>query len=74
MQIRELLELLDRVGVRRGGRLLVGGLRVLLLLVPAASCAPQRDAWRRLTRFETAVAVPATTAVRAIPRSSPGMT
>src|SRR5215213_11669852 len=38
-----------------------------------ASCAPHRSAWRRLTRFETAVAVPATTAVRAIPRSSPGM-
>src|SRR5215213_3867613 len=40
---------------------------------PPGSSAPQRRAWRRLTRFETAVAVPATTAVRAIPRSSPGI-
>src|SRR6516165_6414880 len=38
-----------------------------------SSCAAQRFAWRRDTRFETAVAVPATTAVRATPRMSPGM-
>src|SRR5262245_24245017 len=35
------------------------------------SCAAQRPAWRRETRFETAVAVPATTAVRAIPPIRP---
>ena len=41
---------------------------------PAASlCCVQRLAWRRDTRLETAVAVPATTAVRATPLSSPGM-
>src|SRR5215211_4803158 len=39
----------------------------------AASCSPHRFAWRRLTRFETAVAVPETTATRATPRKSPGM-
>ena len=33
----------------------------------------QRVAWRRETRLLTAVAVPAMTAVRATPRSSPGM-
>jgi len=38
-----------------------------------ASCSAHRRAWRRLTRFETRVAVPATMAVRAIPRSSPGI-
>src|SRR5881394_454327 len=38
-----------------------------------ASCAPQRSAWRRDTRLLTAVAVPATTAVRATPLSSPGI-
>ena len=37
------------------------------------SCAPQRPAWRRETRFDTAVAVPATTAVLATPLSRPGM-
>jgi hypothetical protein len=37
------------------------------------SCSAQRPAWRRDTRFDTAVAVPATTAVRATPRSSPGI-
>src|SRR3954468_12665778 len=38
-----------------------------------SSCAAQRCPWRRLTRLETEVAVPAITAVRAIPRSSPGI-
>src|SRR5262245_4530596 len=38
-----------------------------------SSCCAQRLACRRETRFETAVAVPATTAVRATPRRSPGM-
>src|SRR5436190_5982121 len=33
----------------------------------------QRFAWRRETRLLTAVAVPATTAVRAIPRINPGI-
>src|SRR5687768_6373982 len=37
------------------------------------SSAAQRPAWRRETRLDTAVAVPATTAVRATPRRSPGM-
>src|SRR3954451_9469945 len=37
------------------------------------SCCCHRLAWRRETRLLTAVAVPATTAVRAKPRSSPGM-
>src|SRR3954454_4062820 len=40
----------------------------------ASSCwCDHRFAWRRDTLLDTAVAVPATTAVRAIPRSSPGM-
>src|SRR5215207_8992183 len=44
VQLCELLELLDRVGGRRGGRLLVGGFRVPLLLVPArVLCAPARS-------------------------------
>src|SRR4029450_4438942 len=38
-----------------------------------SSCWAQRLACRRETRLETAVAVPATTAVRAIPRRSPGI-
>src|SRR5690349_6963162 len=38
-----------------------------------SSCATQRLAWRRETRLLTAVAVPATTAVRATPRSNPGI-
>src|SRR3954453_3419648 len=37
------------------------------------SCCCQRLAWRRETRLLTAVAVPAIAAVRATPRSSPGM-
>src|SRR5215470_576815 len=37
------------------------------------SWAAQRPACRRETRLDTAVAVPATTAVRATPRMSPGM-
>ena len=43
---------------------------------PAAgwlSCEAQRFAWRRETRLLTEVAVPAMTAVRATPRSNPGM-
>src|SRR3954470_2361544 len=39
----------------------------------AGSCCAQRFACRRLTRLETEVAVPATTAVRAIPRRRPGI-
>src|SRR3954462_9275637 len=39
----------------------------------SASCAAHRFDWRRETRLETAVAVPATTATRAAPLSSPGM-
>src|SRR4051794_26772226 len=39
----------------------------------AASCWAQRLAWRRDTRLLTDVAVPAMTAVRATPRSNPGM-
>src|SRR3954447_422217 len=42
----------------------------------AACCSSwlaQRPACRRDTRFETAVAVPAMTAVRATPRRSPGI-
>src|SRR5437588_2633869 len=35
------------------------------------SCWAQRFPWRRETRFDTAVAVPAMTAVRAMPRRSP---
>src|SRR3954468_10272589 len=38
-----------------------------------ASCSAQRWSWRRETRLLTAVAVPATAAVRATPRSNPGM-
>src|SRR3954453_14659702 len=38
-----------------------------------SSCAAQRFACRRETRLETEVAVPAMTAVRATPRSSPGI-
>src|SRR5690348_1887316 len=38
-----------------------------------SSCCDQRFACRRDTRLDTAVAVPATTAVRATPRRSPGM-
>src|SRR3954451_12503092 len=37
----------------------------------AASCVSHRRAWRRDTRLDTAVAVPAMTAVRAIPLISP---
>src|SRR3954464_498550 len=37
------------------------------------SWSAHRPAWRRETRFDTAVAVPATTAVRATPRIRPGM-
>src|SRR5215210_7408953 len=44
VQRGDLLELLDRVGGRRGGRLLVSGFRVPLLLVPArVLCAPARS-------------------------------
>src|SRR4051794_41722548 len=39
----------------------------------AWSLAAHRPAWRRDTRLETAVAVPAMTAVRATPRMRPGM-
>src|SRR3954453_16310661 len=39
----------------------------------AASCSPHLRAWRRLTRFETSVAVPAATPTRATPRRSPGI-
>src|SRR4051794_6395486 len=39
----------------------------------AASCCCHRCSCRRETRLLTAVAVPATAAVRAIPRSSPGI-
>src|SRR5258705_67631 len=38
-----------------------------------SSCAAHRLPCRRDTRFDTAVAVPATTAVRATPRRSPGI-
>ena len=62
-----LLELLERIG---GGSRRGGGLLVLLLGTgPGRSWPAQRFAWRRETRFETAVAVPAITAVRATPRS-----
>ena len=43
------------------------------LLLLRASCCAQRWPWRRETRLLTVVAVPAMTAVRATPRSSPGM-
>ena len=73
MQLGELLELLDRVGRRcrgRRGRCGVGrlglGARRRFLLRPALRLAA-RDA------VADAVAVPAMTAVRATPRSSPGM-
>ena len=38
-----------------------------------SSCSAQRSPCRRETRFDTAVAVPAMTAVLAIPRRSPGI-
>ena len=49
--------------------LLVG----LLLRAACCSCPAHRFACRRDTRFDTAVAVPAITAVRATPRSKSGM-
>src|SRR5437764_12426709 len=36
-------------------------------------CSPHLRAWRRLTRLDAAVAVPATTAVRAMAPMSPGI-
>ena len=60
---------------RRLGVLRLRVLRLLVLLLPYADWSfwAQRLAWRRETRLLTAVAVPATTAVRAMPRRSPGM-
>ena len=61
-------------GARRPGRAPAGPrLAPRVRRRPAASCCAQRDSWRRRTRPLTAVAVPATAAVRAIPLSSPGM-
>ena len=66
-QFRELLQLGDGVpGRRRRRRRWL--LRILLFFLPAQRLACLRD-----TRFDTAVAVPAMTAVRATPRRSPGM-
>ena len=48
-------------------------LGVLAAGCAGCSWAAQRPACRRETRFDTAVAVPAITAVRATPRISPGM-
>ncbi len=73
LELRELLELLDRVDRGRGGDGRGGGRRRLLRGASSSYWRCQRSPWRRETRLLTAVAVPATTAVRAIPRSSPGM-
>ena len=77
LQIGQLLELLDRVRCRRRSR----RRRRLVVLLCGGGCSAycasfwsdQRLACRRETRLETAVAVPATTAVRATPLISPGI-
>ena len=76
LQLTELLELRELVGHRVRGRRRWPAGRPRLSGSGAACCcslAAQRPACRRETRLDTAVAVPAMTAVRAIPRSRPGM-
>ena len=72
LEIGQILELARR-GPRRARRQRARAPARRSLLIAGSSWA-QRLAWRRLTRLETDVAVPATTAVRAMPRSSPGIT
>ena len=75
LQVGQLLQLRDLAGRGRPWR--VEAVAAGRTPVPAAGspapAATSVPAWRRDTRLETEVAVPAITAVRATPRSSPGM-
>ena len=73
-QLPQLLELLDQVVGPRRRPAPVAERRTPALVccgTAAAPAPPSAPAWRRDTRLDTAVAVPATTAVRAIPPMSP---
>ena len=69
LQLPQVLQTLERVVLRRCG----GRLRLVRVVLIGGTLFPQRLAWRRDTRLDTAVAVPATTAVLATPLSNPGM-
>ena len=74
LQLAELGQLVDAALGGRGRRRARPAARGSRTAAAArSSCWLQRFCWRRATRPETAVAVPATTAVRPAIRSSPGM-